>query len=409
MLKHLLTLIVISITISSCSVEPANNPKKKPNFKKEVNLEIINADNRLGLKLFKLINSNRESKNIFISPASIVSAMGMVINGADGLTLEEFRRAFEIEQYSLDQINDTYAAFISKIPMLDNKTSVSLANSIWYRQNLNLNSQFISNTENYFNAEIRGLNFSDHNSVKIINDWVQSKTRGKIDRIIEEISARDVMYLMNAIYFKGLWQHQFKEKATQKHDFYINPSNHVQCDMMRNHNEYRYFENDSVKVIDLPYGDDVFSMTIILPRRDDDLNEIITDISYQNIEKWIARLSLQEGTLFLPKFKIETAISLNNYFKNIGIRRAFSADEAEFSKIIESYQFYISDVLHKAYLVVDEEGSEAAAVTSVTMKAVSVDPDEFRMVVDRPFIFLIRENSTNLILFMGKVQNPTES
>jgi len=405
----IVSLIFIVIIVSLCSVEPAKNPKNNIQFDNEVNLDIINADNKLGLKLFKLINTTEENTNIFISPASIITAMGMVINGADGTTLAEIVNAFDITQYSLSQLNDTYAAIIKKIPYLDNKTNVSIANSIWYRQNFHLNSEFVLNTKQYFDAEIRGLNFYDPQSVKVINDWVKARTRDKIDRIIERISADDVMYLLNAIYFKGMWQNQFNKQATRDFDFHASPATIVKCQMMHKSGKFQYYEDDTIQAIDLPYGDDIFSMSIFLPKVHHHLDDVVSNLSYNDLHQWIDQFTSQHGTLLLPKFKIEYATSLNEYLQNIGIRRAFSASQAEFTKIIASEQFYISDVMHKSYIVVDEEGTEAAAVTRITMKATALDPNEFRMVVDHPFFFVIREKSTNLILFMGKVQNPVAS
>jgi len=411
MSKSILTILLIFISsfFSFCNVDPAENSENEINFKSEVNLDIIKMDNNVGLKLFQMVSEQEKDENIFMSPTSILTAIGMVLNGAEGSTLSEMLAALQIEKYTLDQINQTHSAIVNKIPLLDKETTVSIANSIWYKKEFRLKSKFLNTVKKHFDAEIRDLDFYNPKSVEVINGWVKSRTRDKINRIIEQIAADDVMYLLNAIYFKGIWESKFNKEATYEGDFHIDRVNSVKCHMMRKSSDFLYFENDAVQVIELPYGNKQFSMNIYLPKADQDLDKTLSKLSFADLNSWVSQLSSNEGVLELPRFKLESSITLNSYLKSIGIKRAFSAAQAEFPNMIDDNNFFISDVKHKSFIEVDEEGTEAAAVTSISIKATALNLNKFKMIVDHPFFFTIKEKSTGLILFIGKVNNPVST
>ena len=254
-----------------------------------------------------------------------------------------------------------------------------------------------------------GLDFNKPEASDIINGWVNQKTNGKIEKIVDDvINPLTMMFLINAIYFKGTWTYEFDESQTQDDTFTLPDGSKKPCRMMTQESEFQYFENEAFQAIDLPYGDGDFRMTIFLPRREKNVDSLIAELNQENWNRWINSFSKQELTLQLPKFTLEYEIKLNDVLKALGMEIAFSPSQADFTKMYRKEEvglnLYISEVKHKTYVEVNEEGTEAAAVTSVemTLKAAGL-----LMRVDRPFIFAIRENHSGTILFIGKIVEPT--
>jgi len=255
---------------------------------------------------------------------------------------------------------------------------------------------------------VRAMNFADPNAAKIINGWVYDNTNGKIEEIVDDpINPMIVMFLINAIYFKGTWTYQFDEDSTKDTLFTLPDGTKKPCKMMEQRGFYKHFSNDDFQAIDLPYGDGDFSMTIFLPNLNTDIDSLIAEFDPENLNYWLSRFSSDSGDIFIPKFKLEYELGLNQVLKTMGMEIAFNPGLADFSKMYRGGGVWIDTVKHKTYVEVNEEGTEAAAVTSVEMREVSIDPPDFRMRVDRPFIFLIRENVSQTILFIGKIVEPT--
>ncbi len=368
---------------------------------------VIESDNKFGLKLFREIIKGEKDKNVFISPLSVSMALGMTNNGANGETQEAMQEVLELSGMTLKEINQSYKSLMELLRGLDPKVQFQIANSIWYRLGLTPEDEFVDLCKEYFDALVSGLNFADPNAAKIINAWVEEATNGKIDKIVDDpIGDLTLMFLINAIYFKGTWTYQFDEDSTRDTVFTLPDGTQKPCQMMQQSAFFDYFSNDGFQAVDLAYGDGDFSMTIFLPKPDVDIDSLIAQFTPENLSYWLGCFSSDSGKIFVPKFKVEYDLLLNNVLKTLGMEIAFDPGRADFTKMYEGGGIWIGKVKHKTYVEVNEEGTEAAAVTSVVMATVSEHPD-FHIRVDRPFVFLIRENKSRTILFIGKIVEPT--
>ena len=394
--------ILVLIYVGSCT----KSPNEPTNIRELTSLEktIVDSDNRFGLKLFQEIIKVQKDTNIFISPLSVSMALGMTLNGANGTTRETMINTLELAGLSDQQINENYKSLIELLVGLDPKVKFQIANSIWYRNDMTFEPSFIDVNKKYFDALVSALDFGDPNAKKIINAWVEQSTNGKIKQIVEEIKRDDVMLLINAIYFKGIWQYQFDEKNTSDALFTLPDNSQVPCKMMGQTGEFHYFANEKFQAIDLPYGNELFSMVVLLPGPSVDIDALIMELDQNNWDQWLGLFQKEKGTVFLPRFKLEYKIKLNDVLKALGMGVAFSGD-ADFTRMFKPGGLFISEVNHKTFVEVNEEGTEAAAVTSVVIGRTSTSG--FVMRVNRPFIFAIRENHSGTILFIGKIVDPS--
>jgi serine protease inhibitor len=369
---------------------------------------LIDADNQFALKLFREIAEAEDDRNVFVSPLSVAMALGMTYNGADGSTREAMQQVLELQGMSLEEVNQSYRDLIDLLRNLDPRVEFVLANSIWYRNTLTFEPAFIDLNRQYFDAEVSALDFSDPAASQTINAWVQDKTQGKIDKIVPDQIPWDViMYLINAIYFKGDWTYQFDKSRTAPAPFTLADGAHTTVEMMSHGTEVpvSMASGDGFQVLDLPYGGQAFSMTVVLPNAPGDVAAVVDRLSQGDLHSSIAALHETEIHVSLPKFTLEYEITLNEVLKSLGMGIAFSADSADFSNMYTGPgNAYITNVKHKTFVDVDEEGTEAAAATSVEIGLTSAPPV---FVVDRPFVFVIREKFSGTILFMGRVMDPT--
>ena len=368
--------------------------------------EVVQSDNAFGLNLFTNLSAGEADKNVFISPLSVSMALGMTMNGADGNTREEMAATLQKQGVSEEDINASYRTLIDLLTHLDPGVDVNLANSSWYRDGFEVLPAFLDVNNKNFDAEIAALDFVNPASKNVINNWVDQKTNGLIDGIIDEINPEDVMYLINAIYFKGSWTYQFEESATKDQPFHNRDGSRPAVPLMNLTGAVPYASNETVRLIDLPYGDSLFSMTVILPNDPSDLDKVVADLDATTWDQWTSGLTSTNLQVFLPRFKQTYEKPLNEVLMTLGMADAFQESTANFSRITPNQRLYISKVMHKSLVEVNEEGTEAAAVTSVTVGTTSVggnEPGIFR--VDRPFIFSIRERHTGSILFIGKILN----
>ena len=396
-----LILIPLAIMFGSCHLCENDDIKNPPPRDLSIaEQEIVSADNVFGLKLFKALHTAKPESNLFISPLSISMALGMTLNGANGDTYEAMKTTLELNGLSETEINESYKNLIGLLTNLDEEVIFNIANSIWYRNEFSIEQSFIDVNKEYFNAEVRGLDFCNPSSLNIINNWVDQKTNGLIKKILEEqIPDYMVMYLINAIYFKGVWTNEFDKKETKTEPFY-NYNNAVSnISLMHQEDDFFYAENDQFQAVDLIYGDSLFSMTIILPKENIDINNLVQSADNSFIPDQFISAELN---LYLPKFELEWKSSLNDVLKSIGMEIAFNTALADFTKINPDGNLFIDEVLHKTFIKVDEEGTEAAAVTSVGL-GLTARPETIDFRVDRPFIFLVREKHSETILFIGKV------
>jgi len=407
----IISIIGISTLIFSCKKEKTDNT---PGEFKQVNLtekqqQLINTSNIFGFEFFKKVNEiSGSDANMMVSPLSVSMALGMTRNGAAGGTLEAMTNTLGFAGMSDTDINESYKYIIETFTGLDPKVKLQIANSIWYRNTFSVEQPFIVTNQQYFDASVTPLDFSSPTAVQTINNWVNEKTNKLIPEILDQIPAEAVMYLVNAVYFKGLWRFQFDKNKTQQKPFYLVEGTEVQVPSMVQHESLPYYKGSGFEAIELPYNQGNFVMSILLPDADKTVNDIIPLLSQENWNSWSTLFSNRDIQLQLPKFKYAyEEKKMIPILSDMGMGVAFNPVNADFTRINSGGDLYISRVLHKTYIETNEDGSEAAAATVVEISYTSVDPDQpYYFTINRPFIYFIREKSTGTILFIGTVMNP---
>ena len=362
---------------------------------------VASANTRLGFKLLTDIQAREPGTNIFISPLSISIALTMTYNGAVGETQHAMARVLEIEALDLDTVNRSNAALRVSLENRGSEVQLSIANSIWGRQGVEFNPDFLNRNQEFFDAEITDLDFSAPKSPETINGWVETNTNGKIKDIVQRIDPRTLIMLINAIYFKGSWQEEFDKSKTRDGIFRLSDGSEKQVPMMFREGAYTYYRGEKFEAASLPYGDGTVSMYIFLPDHDSNLDEFLGGLNAENWAKWQSQFHevRDNSMMILPRFKLEYEVKLNDTLKALGMDIAFGGG-ADFTGMGPS--LFISEVRHKTFVEVNEEGTEAAAVTVVV--GVESAPPSF--IVDRPFFFAIHDEKTKTILFMGIVVEP---
>ena len=384
--------------------------------KKEVEFEIgpvdghiVSANTQFGFNLLDEIRKTEQDENIFISPFSVSIALAMALNGASGETEQAMIQTLQLQELSSESINVGYAGLRQTLLLSDPKVTLTIANSLWARQGIPFKQDFLQRNTQFFGAEISTLDFVDPSALKTINQWVNTNTNGKIPKILDEINPDAVLFLINAIYFKGSWGEEFDSSQTRDGIFHLATGGEKQVPMMRRTGDYSYYENyeEKFQAIRLPYDDERISMYIFLPYRESNLNLLLDNLNAESWENWMSQFREQEVSLVMPKFKLEYEKMLNTPLESLGMGIAFASGLADFSRMADlevlGKNLYIGEVLHKAVIEVNEEGTEAAAVTSIGIRATSVPP---AFIADRPFFFAIRDNETKTVLFMGIVVDP---
>lgn len=367
---------------------------------------LVSSSNQFGLRIFKQLAAENQLINVFICPLSISAALAMTYNGSEGDTKSQMKNALGFDSLSDEQVNHAFSNLKTYLTSLDASITMEIANSIWYDTRYTVKDDFISTNRKFYEAETAAIDFARPSAAGEINAWVNSSTRGKIPRIVQPPLDSDMaMLLINAVYFKGVWTYQFAKGLTLNDYFTSQAGAKQQIKMMSQKVSVPYYESRTLQVVDLPYGEGQFAMTIILPAQGGDANSVVVNLTDTGFAKTLASMHVREGTVLLPRFKIEYGKTLKNALRALGIRDAFVPGIADFSRISNDCDFYIDEVKHKTYVEVNEEGTEAAAVTMVGgIRATAVPmsaPFVFR--VDRPFVFAIRERASNTILFIGRI------
>ncbi|BAU52622.1 serpin family protein [Mucilaginibacter gotjawali] len=370
----------------------------------------VTADNAFTLRLFKNLDStNGIFSNLFASPLSVSFALGMTSNGAAGTTLTAFKNTLNFSGLTQDQVNAYYNNLVTNLPQLDPNTTLNIANSIWYRQGFSVQPAFLKTDSTNFNAQIKALDFSSPPAVGTINNWVNDKTNGKIPKILDNIPGNAVMYLVNAMYFKSSWKEKFDPAKTKPQPFYLADNSNVLANFMTGNIDFNYYVSDKANVYELPYSNNKYSMVIITPGSSiagsgTTLSQLAAGLDSLQWESWMSKLQPTKGTVTMPKFAFSYGNLLNSALTDLGLGIAFS-DGADFSLINPTAKLQISQVVHKAFVEVDESGTTAAAATSVGIIATVAGP-QYNPTFNHPFIFAIREMSSGLILFIGTMNNP---
>lgn len=373
---------------------------------KSVEEQIVKSDQTFAFEFFEKVfyeESLGEDKNFMVSPLSLSMALAMTWNGAGGDTRTAMQQTLHMEAYSDDEINSYYKKLKDALLITDPSTKLSIANAIFTNERVGINPDFIHINETWYDATTQPVDFSDPSTTGIINQWASDHTNGLIKKVIDSTDPRDLMYLLNAIYFKGIWTTRFDPSHTSEMPFTCEDGSKMQVDMMQQKAEFNYAEDQTLQLVQLPYGNQAFSMMILLPKEGKKLQDVVSaslQSGYWNDLK--SKLRKTEVDLFLPKFKTEYSKYLNEVLTKMGMGIAFT-DDADFSGMTD-LPSKISFVKQDSYISTDESGTEAAAVTTVGMEITSL-PQQVVFKADKPFIYLIQENSTGAILFMGAVKN----
>lgn len=400
-------LLAAPVFVGGCSddgtiAEPPQN--ETPAAMTSVDSRVLNAGNEFGLNLFSLLYQDAQEDNLFVSPLSISMALGMTLNGAEGETKTAMQQTLAMHGMHSDDINAAYRMVMEILPVLDPSVNVGIANSIWYREGFSVLPDFIAANKTYFDAEVQAMNFSIPSAAPLMNNWVSAKTNGKIESIIQPPIAPDVvMYLINAVYYKAMWASPFDPDATREQTFTLANGRTSSVQMMSKIDSLPYFENDLLSAVDVPYGEGAFTMTFILPKTS--VSDVIEELSPHSWATWTSSMNVQEIELGIPRFTMRYEKELRDVLSAMGMDAAFNPQSADFSRISRQEQLAISKVKHKSFIEVNEEGTQAAAVTSVGIVGTSV-PQYVRFVADSPFLFAIRERETGSILFLGIMMKP---
>jgi serpin B len=376
-----------------------------------VNAALVSANTKFAFGLFRELVAEDMNRNIFISPLSISMALTMTYNGAEGTTKDAMAKTLNFGNMTLEEINQEYSDLIESLENVDQAVELLIGNSVWMKKEFKpiVKASFLERVGTSYDGEMFTRDFGTIQTVNEINDWVDKRTEGKIKKIIQQLSPELVMLLINAIYFKGEWIVRFDEAKTQKQDFFLPDGNTVKVDMMSTSGNFSYYSGENCEIARLPYGRDKVAMYVFLPDEGIPLDSFIANLNQTANDEYISRLQPKVDLVVrLPKFKVEYGVKrLNSVLEKLGMEIAFDPCKANFSGIASTVQenLYISYVDHKAIVEVNEEGTEAAAVTSVGI-GITTAPRPTSFVVNRPFFYEIRDDRSGSILFMGEILNP---
>ena len=410
MKPHLLVLVsltALSGFLASCE---KNDPDPEPARAEalvltEKSAKVLDAGQRFGFELFKEVYALSPGENMMISSLSTSYALGMTYNGAAGDTRDAFRDVLHFGDLDDREVNESYKDLMGQLLHLDEQVEFSIANSIWYKLGFLVEQDFILTNREYFDAAVEELDFSDPGAVDVINGWIEDKTNDKIQDMLDFIPSDVVMYLVNAIYFNAKWKYQFDAEATYDGNFYLREGSVSQAEFMKVNGAFNYLGGEGFSAVELPYGDSAFSMLLMLPDHNSNLDELVEGLDEVQWESMLASPLVQNVQIEIPKFKYGFKSLLNEPLIKLGLGVAFGGG-ADFSRIARGGGLQISRVIHQTFIDVQEEGTEAAAATIVEIRETAGPGGGAFFKADRPFLYVIKENSTSAILFMGKVENP---
>ncbi len=372
--------------------------------------QLVNGNTTFAVDVYTVLKE-REG-NLFFSPCSISSALAMTYAGARGETEAQMRNAlhFLLNQDALHPAFTDLSTYFQEIQDTGNVTFY-IANALWLQQDFAVLEEFLNILTTHYSAELLQVNFAEApEEVRVtINTWVEEKTNHKIQNLLPPgvLNTLTRLVLTNAIYFKGSWALEFDKKFTNDGVFWLTPEDEIQTPMMRRQDMFNYGETENVQILQLPYSGEELSMVVLLPKTKDGLPALEAQLSAEQLDAWISETFMRKVNVILPKFTVTSELMLSDTLKTLGMKNAFS-DQADFSGIEPEKQLHISEVVHKAFVEINEEGTEAAAATGVVIGVTSVrDPEPVpEFIADHPFLFLIRENQTGSLLFLGRITNP---
>ncbi len=334
-------------------------------------------------------------------------ALSMAGTGADGETKQDFVKILGWENKTESEILSSMQELYQSLMPQQTGVTLEIANSLWARQGAPIKQEYKTQTQEYFDAEVRELDFGSPEAVDVINSWIEVKTNNLIEDMLDAISPDAIMYLINAVYFNGNWKYEFKEDDNYEAPFTKADNSTNNVEFMKQKTNLQFLSNDLFTSVKLPYTDSNFYMKILVPKYNVSVNDLITEITIDNWNNWNSQYAMKSVTATIPKFKFTYGTrNINDELQALGLLKAYSSRDADFSKITD-VQIFISRVLHKAFIEVNEKGSEAAAATIIEFENTSAGDgsNSYSITADKPFVFAICHEPTNSIMFIGKVEN----
>ncbi len=399
-MKRLISISAIVVSLNACN-DQTISPDNPPNLRVLSNAEVVvsSSINDFGFTLFRKTHNNQ---NTFTSPLSVSVALGMVLNGASQDTRQSILSTINFEGLTAEEVNGAYKDLTALLLSMDRTVEVGLANSVWYHQDYSVNSAFSEIIKDYYDGTVQSLDFKSATAKTTINNWVESKTNNRIKDLIDQISGDDIMFLINAIYFKGEWQYQFDAAKTHSANFTREDGTTTTVDMMFSKGAKILYgaEEDGVQLVDVPYGNGQFSMTLLVPGQKS-IQELVESLTSTQLQAWLANADTLTTELEIPKFKMTWKKDLKESLMAMGMN--MDGFPALFE---EPLPLAISRVIHQSFLEVNEKGSEAAAATAIGIEVTSFPSRPPRITIDKPFVFFIREKHSGVILFSGQLLDP---
>jgi serine protease inhibitor len=396
----------ILLMLVGCAKDPSGPAREIPREFTQTEARLADASVSFGLKFYREVAGAENLPNLMVSPLSASMALGMTMNGAQGETYDAMRTTLGFGTLPEAEVNEAYRGLIAQLLARDPKVTFNLANSIWHERAFSVKQPFIDAAKTFFDAEVSALDFADPNAPKTISAWADKETGGRIKELVKVIDQDEIMFLVNAVYFKAPWTQQFDPKATRSRPFTRKDGSTVSTPMMNHDGRFRYVENNEVVGLELFYGDSSFSMVLLAPPSGNNISVIEQKLTPTWLSGVLASMQNSRAIVTMPRFKLEYEKNLNDPLKNLGMSIAFDPGRADFYRIadIQPERLYISRVVQKTFIDVNESGTEAAAATSVGIAPTSLPP---QITLDRPFLYAIRERESGAILFIGRVGDPT--
>jgi serpin B len=369
--------------------------------------QAIQGSNDFGIELFRKV-AKADIKNLMLSPLSASTALTMLLNGCGGDTYDQLKGTLKYaSEMTIGEINEAYKSLVDQLLIADPMVKLSLANAIFYRNGFTVKAPFLTAMNNDFRSTIAGLDFGVPSALTTINKWANDNTVGKIPKVLDEISNDAVMFIMNALYFKGDWSYQFDKTATEDHNFHPDGGTTVSVSTMNSEVGAKVVFGNNYKAVEMPYGRTNFTMIVIVPTE-----TLATFYTSFTSAVWNSITSGFDGAdeygkliVYMPKFKFSYEKYLNDQLQAMGMVDAFIPSQANLSGISDQ-SIFVSFVKQNTFVEVDEVGTEAAAVTTIGIELTSMPPKPTQFVIDKSFVFAIRERTTNTLLFIGQVINP---
>jgi len=406
----LASVVLLAACDSPADPQPVPRIESLPRDLTTGELALVDAGEAFAFDFLReVVRAEDPAANVFVSPLSASMALGMTLAGAEAGTFATMRAALRLEGLDREEIGTSYRSLIDLLSDLDPSVRMKIGNSVWHRMEFTLEDSYVSEVERDFLARVEALDFDDPAAADVINGWVDEATEGLIEAIVDPpIDPLTMAFLINAIYFEGQWTTRFDPTRTRSGDFFRSGGSTVTVPFMwMSDRAFPYAAAPSYQAIDLPYGGEAFSMTVLLPSGDASVEDLIESLDADAWAGIISGMGETELMVGLPKFRLEYGKTLNGVLRALGMGVAFDPAAADFSRMHRdalSLQLHISAVKQKAFVEVDEEGTRAAAVTSVEVGITSAPPS---FVADRPFVFAIRERLSGTVLFTGVVRDPS--